>query len=263
MRRLAKIVQIVEDLAPKPLTQIRLLDLASLTGSYSLEFAARGCREVIGIEGRASNVAEAEARRQSVGLNNVRFIVANVNDLSRETAGTFDVVLVLGILYHLTAEDAARLVAKVFEVCDGFAIFDTHFSLTPEKTTRWNGAEYAGRNYLEPADDERPDSPWASIENPTSFWFTKPSLFNLISRAGFTTVYECAAPYLPPPEYPVDRTILIAFKGPVTQPVMPDAQNLAAVYTPESVQPIGTPHSQLPVPLWRSLLKRFRSPRQP
>jgi len=259
VRRLAKIVQIVEDLAPKPLPELRMLDLASLTGSYSLEFAARGCREVIGIEGRSSNVAEAETRRQESGLDNARFIVGNVNDLSREAVGTFDVVLVLGILYHLTADDAARLVANVFEVCDGFAVFDTHFSFTSEKRISCNGEEYDGRNYLEPADSDRPNSPWASIENRDSFWFTKPSLFNLIARAGFTTVYECAAPYLPPPEYPVDRTILVAFKGKTAQPVAAAARNLATVYTPERVEAIVTPHSQVSVPPWRSLIKRFTS----
>ena len=35
---------------------------------------------------------------------------------------------------------------------------------------------------------------WASLDNSTSFWFTKPSLLNLIGRAGFNTVYELAHP---------------------------------------------------------------------
>ncbi|MGH7341037.1 MAG: hypothetical protein ACREKH_11150 [Candidatus Rokuibacteriota bacterium] len=35
---------------------------------------------------------------------------------------------------------------------------------------------------------------WASLDNETSFWFSKPSLLNLLARVGFNAVYEVASP---------------------------------------------------------------------
>ena len=40
--RLRRLVQVTSDLAGKPLSQLRLLDLACLAGHYAIEFAMQG-----------------------------------------------------------------------------------------------------------------------------------------------------------------------------------------------------------------------------
>ena len=62
MRRLARIVQMVSDSAREPLSELRILDLASLEGRFSAEFALRGA-EVLGIEGRRTNI---DAQRHGI-----------------------------------------------------------------------------------------------------------------------------------------------------------------------------------------------------
>ena len=52
---------------------------------------------------------------------------------------------------------------------------------------------------------------WASLDNETSFWFTRPSIYNLFSNVGFTTVYSCNVPALP--SKGADSDTFVAIKG--------------------------------------------------
>ncbi|MEP6819664.1 MAG: hypothetical protein ABJA18_09030, partial [bacterium] len=45
----------------------------------------------------------------------------------------------------------------------------------------------------------------------TSFWFTRPSLFNLLARTGFTSVHTCQNP--PAPRKGADSDTILAVKG--------------------------------------------------
>ena len=68
--RAVKLVQMINDLAPKPLEQCRILDLGCANGHFSLELALHGA-EVLGIEGRQASVKRAEFAQQVFGLNNI------------------------------------------------------------------------------------------------------------------------------------------------------------------------------------------------
>lgn len=211
MRRRARINQIVSDSARKPLHQSRILDLASLEGDFSAEFALRGA-EVLGVEGRRTNVQRAAAR---FSLPNLRFVQDDVRNVSREKYGEFDVVLCLGILYHLDAPDCFKLLEAVAGACIDIAIIDTHVSLTRDEIVEYKGHEYWGWRYTEysrePTPEKTEESTWASIGNLRSFWPTKPSLVNAIVDAGFNSVYECQYPAWN--DIPSDRVALVALKG--------------------------------------------------
>ena len=135
-----------------------------------------------------------------------------------ETWGTFDVVLVLGILYHLDHRDVFGVLRSVHEVADHLAIIDTHVALAASTTIENDGKSYDGRHYREHAPEDPADiregRPRASIDNTTSFWFTKESLVRLLLDTGFTTVCEVLVPL--EPAKPDDRVTLVATKG---QPV--------------------------------------------
>ena len=218
-----------------------MLDIASLEGHFSFEFAARGAN-VLGVEGRQTNVDIALAEKRRLGLSSVEFVRDDVRNLSREKYGTFDCVLCLGILYHLEAKDAARLVSQISEVCpDGLAVIDTHFAGAFEAGVSVDGSDYAGRFYTEyesePSEEVTEQSVWSSIGNTKSFWFTRPSLYNMIERAGFTSVYECHAPYVS--DYPPDRVTLVAVKGRPER--LLNAENPEARAWPE-LRPTAAPH---------------------
>lgn len=211
MRRRLRIIQIVSDFAPKPLNQCRILDIASLEGAYSAEFAQRGA-EVLGVEGRRTNIERAKAHYE---MPNLKFVQDDVRNISREKYGEFDIVLCLGILYHLDEPDCFKLLESIGEVCTGFAIIDTHLAINPEDVAEYNGREYHGWLFTEyehePTEEETEATSWASIGNRKSFWLSKPSLVNAIVDAGFSSVYESHYPAWN--DMPADRIALVARKG--------------------------------------------------
>lgn len=80
----------------------RVLDIACNSGFWSIQCALLGA-EVVGFDGRAELIEQADLLRAIVGVDKVEFRVLDFWDMSPQAlGGTFDVVLNLGILYHLT-----------------------------------------------------------------------------------------------------------------------------------------------------------------
>src|SRR6516164_2770384 len=78
-----RVIQTIADLSAKPWDQLRILDLGSLNGTHSLEFASHGA-QVVGIEGRESSNAHARFAADVLGLSNAEFITDDVRNLCRE-----------------------------------------------------------------------------------------------------------------------------------------------------------------------------------
>jgi SAM-dependent methyltransferase len=213
-QHLGRILQAVADVVDRPLSQLRVLDLACLEGLYGIEFARRGA-EVVGIEGREATIERARFAKEVLGLDNLTLIQDDVRNLSPHQHGSFDVVLCLGILYHLDAADVFSFVEKMAAVCRRLAILDTHVAVQAVESVEHDGEEYSGWYYNEHSPESTPEqrlrSVWASLDNERSFWPTRPSLFNLLSRAGFTSVHTCQNPVVPGQW--VDRDTLVAIKG--------------------------------------------------
>ncbi len=69
----------------------------------AVELARLGAN-VVGIEGREANLAKARFAKEALSLENPEFHQDDVRNLSKEKYGRFDVVLCLGILYHLNRQ---------------------------------------------------------------------------------------------------------------------------------------------------------------
>lgn len=212
--RLGRLLQIALDLSGKPLSALRAVDLGCLEGHYAIELALHGA-EVLGIEGRAASVAKCEFARRELGLERLRFVQDDVRNFSRSRYGEFDIVLCSGLLYHLTAPDAWKLVCAMHEACSGMLILDTFVALSSQASVELGGATYHGHFYSEHARGDaaadRAAKLWASLDNATSFWFTEPSLLNLLARAGFTSMFDALVPTMP--GNPRDRKTYVAIKG--------------------------------------------------
>jgi hypothetical protein len=213
--KLRRIVQIVSDVTRRPVKTLRLLDLACHEGIYAIEFARHGAN-VVGIEAREAHIAKATFVKDALSLDNLNIFQDDVRNLSKEKYGCFDVVLCLGILYHLDVPDVFSFIEQIGDVCEDVAVIDTRIAFGPTTPYVHNGTKYWGHRVNE--GHHRNDGPeqkikryWASIDNLTSFCLSKTSLFCALGRAGFTSVYEC---YMPPePEKPIDRITLLAIKG--------------------------------------------------
>ncbi|HEX6504788.1 MAG TPA: class I SAM-dependent methyltransferase [Terriglobales bacterium] len=213
-QRVLRHVQLAKDLFQKPFDKMRVLDLACLEGGFSFELAMQGA-DTLGLEGRLENVDKCEAVKNQIGLSNCQFLQGDVRKLSQRAYGVFDVVLCLGILYHLTAEDAVRLLHQIYEVCGRVAIIDTHVGLFGEEHVDVGGQAYFGRSYREfpsgtPSDD-KVKALRSSLDNETSFWMTEESLTRCLQQIGFTSVMKVLLP--PIPLNVGDRVTFVAIKG--------------------------------------------------
>jgi SAM-dependent methyltransferase len=212
--KLRRIVQIVSDISHKPIDRLRVLDLGCLEGLYSVELASRGAR-VVAVDARAENVDKTEFAFRTRALANADVFQDDVRNLGPDRYGAFDVVLCLGLLYHLDAPDVFALLESMAAVCDRLTIIDTHISVRPVERRRHGGVDYWGR-----IDEEhRPVSKeggelwplWQGIGNRLSFALTRTSLMNAIKNAGFSSAYECHVP--PEPGKERSRITVVALKA--------------------------------------------------
>ena len=214
-RNLRRVLQTVADVTGGSLDGLRVLDLACLEGLYAVELARRGAR-VVAVEARAPHVAKVELARDALGLGDrLEVVHGDVRDATADRLGTFDVVLCLGILYHLEAADAVGLLRAVGVMATRAAIVETQVALTAKDTA----AGVSGLVYAEPS-----DQPWASVGNATSFWLTRPSLLNTLADAGFTSVAEVLSPAVPDLAAYRDHVQLLALKGAPVDVVAPAAR---------------------------------------
>jgi len=245
--KLRRVVQVVGDVCGR-YDGIRVLDLACLEGMYALELAKRGA-EVVAIEGREANIEKARFAARALGLD-VELVQDDVRNLSRETHGEFDVVLCLGILYHFDAPDVFPFVERLAEVCRGALVVDTNVSLSPQDEQRSDGRVYRGEGLFEhdpsSSQEERLRAVWSSLDNPSAWIPTRPSLLSLLARAGFTSVFECFVPA--EPEKTPARLTLLALKGERQTPLLTPAPPTDAATVPEH-PPLG---ARLPsTQVWR------------
>jgi Methyltransferase domain len=271
--KLRRIVQVVSDVAGTPLRNLRILDLACLEGGYAIEFARQGAKAV-GIEGREASIMKARFVKRVLGLNNLEFFQDDIRNLSKERYGEFDVVLCLGVFYHLNAPHVFRLAEQIADVCTRFAVFDTHFSVVRDRSYQYRDQQYWGRDVVEhdpeTSQEERLEDLWASLDNVTAVWPTMNSLVNMLSSAGFTSVYQCHAPV--ELNKPADRVTLVAAKG--TRPTIlstPLLNEMPVPQLPEKFNPSLSPpqrrfyqvsrrlHHLLPLKFRRAVKSALRS----
>jgi SAM-dependent methyltransferase len=215
--KLRRITQCVLDLVGGSVEGLRILDLACLEGMFAIEFARQGAQSV-GIEGREANIAKARFTKQVLSLDNLRLEQDDVRNLSAKKYGQFDVVLCLGLLYHLDVPDVFSFIESLSEVCRKVCIVDTRVALSPAEPFSYKGHTYFGQRGEEheagDSQEAKTAKLWASLDNIENFWITRPTLYNALRNSGFTSVYECNVPA--EPEKPADRLTFVAIKG---QPV--------------------------------------------
>jgi hypothetical protein len=166
-------------------------------------------------------------------------VEADVRTLSPEVHGRFDLVLCLGLLYHLDAPAAVALVHTIAAIATRLVVVETHVALEPRSRVTVDGRTYWGRRSREfdPGTPREAQERLArsAIGNPESFWFTRPSLFNLLSEAGFTSIAEVHVPRVPTR---ADRVRLVAFRGEArTLATAPGGAGLDVLSWPEQEDP--------------------------
>lgn len=160
---------------PDDLSGLSVLDVGAWDGFFSFECERRGAARVVAADWFAWRDAahgskdSFELARSALG-SRVEDVEIRVEDLSPERVGTFDVVLLLGVLYHL--RDPLRALDAVASVTAGRLILETHVDLTLRRGPA--AAFYPG---TELADDH------------TNWWGPNPAAVEgMLRAAGFDDV---------------------------------------------------------------------------
>jgi hypothetical protein len=164
----------------------RLLDLGCGTGLFSV------AAQEMGWQATAVD-ARDERMLKTPGIDWVK------HDVRTYDVSGFDLIALIGLLYHLEFADQMDLLRR----CSGtVTVLDTHHSNRP--TTIQGG--YSGHIFNElPADkaDELAATPTAAWGNLTAFWATQPELTRMLHDAGYRRVLALVPPNLP------DRTFYL------------------------------------------------------
>lgn len=192
--------------------EVTCLDVACNEGFFGLEVCRRGAKEVVGFDARAVNIEKAEYVKARWGCDQARFHVENVDSLTPERFGTFDLTLCLGLLYHL--ENPMDTLRRIRAVTRQLCVIDTQvLKPAPPVTTAWitddNLIETENViGVIEEADARV--NPAASVTG-LSFVMNEAALLTMLRHAGFGEI-ERVAPFEGcfQPYATGDRVVLLA-----------------------------------------------------
>jgi 2-polyprenyl-3-methyl-5-hydroxy-6-metoxy-1,4-benzoquinol methylase len=116
------------DLLGGSLAGKRVLDLACNQGFWSLAAIDNGCDYVLGIDGRQTHIDQANFVFDVKGIHKDRydFRCGDIFDLLDEDLGTFDIVLCLGLMYHISKH--MTLLEHISSVNTDLLVIDTYLS---------------------------------------------------------------------------------------------------------------------------------------
>lgn len=119
------------DLCGGSLVGKRVLDLGCNAGFWSLMAVQSGCDYVLGIDGRQMHIDQADFVFEANGVEEKRFefVRGNIFDFDFAPYGSFDIVLCLGLLYHINKQVA--LLELIDGLNDDILVMDTDLSVLP------------------------------------------------------------------------------------------------------------------------------------
>ena len=99
---------------PEDCAGMRVLDIGARDGFFSFEVERLGATEIIALDNVAPDLTGFNVAKELLG-SNVEYVVDNVYNLTFERYGKFDLVLFLGVLYHLRHPLLA--LDRIWDVC--------------------------------------------------------------------------------------------------------------------------------------------------
>jgi hypothetical protein len=153
-----------------------ILELGSLEGGQTFRLAERPGVEVTAVEVRPENVEKARFVQRELGIDNVTFVVGNLEQTEPAAFGSFDAIFCSGLLYHLP---------EPWKLLDGLrgaapnALIWTHYADHAEEEV----AGLPGYWYVE-NDLSHP----LSGVSPRSFFIERDAIVERLRRAGFARV---------------------------------------------------------------------------
>ena len=127
--------QFFQHVVPDDLSGQSVLDIGCNAGFYSFELKRRGAARVLGIDHDPAYLAQAHFAREQLGLRDVEFRQLEVYDVDQLAGEQFDLVLFMGVFYHL--RHPLYALEKVARLVRGRLLFQTM------ERGSWETAEFA------------------------------------------------------------------------------------------------------------------------
>ena len=110
---------------PDDLTGMRVLDIGARDGFFTFEAERRGAREVVALDNEPPDHTGFGIAATLLG-SKASYVTENVYSLDPERYGRFDLVLFLGVIYHLRHPLLA--LDRIHDVCapDALLLIETH-----------------------------------------------------------------------------------------------------------------------------------------
>ena len=108
---------------PADLNNLRILDIAPWNGFFSFECVRRGAAEVVSLGPDDPDKTGYNKVKDLLEIRNCNYVRGSVYGLSPSEFGTFDIVLFLGVIYHLRHPLLA--LDKIFDVARKDIYVDT------------------------------------------------------------------------------------------------------------------------------------------
>jgi tRNA (mo5U34)-methyltransferase len=110
---------------PEDLSGMRVLDIGARDGFFTFEAERRGAREVVALDNESPHNTGFAIAAELVG-SEATYVTENVYSLDPEKYGRFDLVLFLGVIYHLRHPLLA--LDRIHDVCadEALLVIETH-----------------------------------------------------------------------------------------------------------------------------------------
>jgi 2-polyprenyl-3-methyl-5-hydroxy-6-metoxy-1,4-benzoquinol methylase len=172
----------------------KILDIGAATGVYTIPLAKKGY-SVTAVDFSPNLMETCKDRVRELGLRNrVTCLVADARDLSQVTDKDYDVVLLLGPMYHLVEEtDRKKALAEAFQrMKPGGIIFSAFIS----RYGFWSDVMHTIPHYIEYQEDVRSVLEGGKdLEMPSwgpggfrAYFATVPEIYSLHEQQGFETL---------------------------------------------------------------------------
>jgi tRNA (mo5U34)-methyltransferase len=207
--RAAMICPLLDDLI-RDWPSVRCLDIACNEGFFSFELARRSAREVVGFDARPVVIEKAQLVQSKLHHPNVSFSVFDLEQLTAEWNGRFDVVLCLGIVYHL--ENPIGCLRRVRNVTEKVCVIDTQLNrFSGEIETPEGRATSVQRRRSAMSLVDEPAGELSGVQ-PVSLVPNHRALLRILDAVGFSRVLQVMPPADAYEQYAnFDRAIYFAF----------------------------------------------------
>lgn len=116
------------------------LDLASHQGWFSLQTARLGCATVTGMEPRQQHLEDARLMIRAWDVKNVRFVQSDIQNIAQTDIEPADIVLMLGLIYHL--ENPVAAIRTAYAYCRRVCLIETQVGPHLSGMLDWGSHEF-------------------------------------------------------------------------------------------------------------------------